>query len=1161
MPFSAAFFTISTSLRRRSSSLPTLTYDKGQSQVTFSRRRSRVSFIKGLPIYGSMAEFQASGESSSPTAVNRRQLIVDSSGESANDYPCKLYLMDKESDGDKVILKVLDRRHAEFMRNVPDKDDPKTLWAQYDLEKTGLVILWNVDHDKLYRYFATPDAFQALRNSYHIVETNVLQKSQEDMSTAQEEPQHLQQERLENEEAVEEVATNESTVSDISDISEGENARILEETEARINPIKIGLRNGKSVASREISFEEKSRELSQMNSKLKIKFAKMEKENKTLSKENLEHKAKYTELHERWVSVERYNKQLRQCQDAQSDEHRHEIEAHNETRRESEEKDERLKLLEARVKELEHNATVSEAKNEEKEAKIQDLQKAVEEKDGQVGTLQLNIQIMQEDTEHLKEDKAELQTQKEILEEEAATAIRENNKLLEVKENYEKLIKENSDLKEQLQDEIRQKDQCARTGVVLQLKNEEQAKEIKTLINEKKRLEAKNERLDFNVNVYESHFFNDMQANQNQEEQHARQMEGNVDAQGYEGDQEDEVRGTYGQRQRQQVAQHDQQEERNFRRIDENKDDFGDRRRNEDRNEYVQQGPVQQQQQWNMPAQPQRQVSPVNYIFNPNTNQQFMPQIHNMQRQGSPLGQGYNINVQQQFMPQQQFDAAWNVNFQHAQPQLQNLLPQNNLFQGMQQQSNLMDVPRYGYVEVNNQNFQEQWPHQQGVNIAPTRVVQAVSPTNQVLQQPQQAQAQHQPQYHMVRDTTVKDLNDLDPFLIFRGKKDTRNVLTWFESIEDTFQADWDDLKKIRRALKHLDRENPAFKALRESNLTNYRVFKQIMTTAFNNQNPFDLSRWTEAKRYQDTNFVQWMSSQLGILLMEKTVPRWDEKSLTQDELAIIMNSLTRMIPKKSFVGFYRLDKSWNTEKLLAYKFLDLCHMFTEEEAMEDMEWTKFKKDLPVPDGSENYRMNSIPKYGSTKRGQRIPNFSYQRTNFNLAPISNTGRNSPPNRQPQQNREQGDRGGRFNRGRGDRSQYNNSPTQGSQQTTYQQQRQNPSRGGYQGYQQYQNDKNQQQQQNRDGDKEQVNQQNYSDGNRRSRPYYRRGRFRRGNRNNYRQRRVNLMEQNDDGEDYQGGEYEDFNSRDYNQYNTSEQANYQGQNQENEGKSHNPKNGQ
>ena len=122
---------------------------------------------------------QIKEENTSPPIDACRQLFVDSTGQDARDYPGMLYTLDSESDEDRLILTEIGRTPLDFMRNIPDKDDHTTQWAEFDLEGTGPVILWKVDHDENVRYFASREAFAALRNSYELIGPNKLQKSLE----------------------------------------------------------------------------------------------------------------------------------------------------------------------------------------------------------------------------------------------------------------------------------------------------------------------------------------------------------------------------------------------------------------------------------------------------------------------------------------------------------------------------------------------------------------------------------------------------------------------------------------------------------------------------------------------------------------------------------------------------------------------------------------------------------------------------------------------------------------------------------------------------------------------------------------------------------------------------------------------------------------------
>ena len=239
----------------------------------------------------------------------------------------------------------------------------------------------------------------------------------------------------------------------------------------------------------------------------------------------------------------------------------------------------------------------------------------------------------------------------------------------------------------------------------------------------------------------------------------------------------------------------------------------------------------------------------------------------------------------------------------------------------------------------------------------------------------------------IIAETSAKELNELDHSLIFRGKENTLGVLEWFNRLELSFKPEWDDARKLRRAIKHLENSD-TFKAIRESEFTSFRFFKSFMIASYGNKQPFNLSKWTNVQRYKGTPFLKWITSPMGVMLIEKTADRWDTGSLTHDELAIIVNNLSLLVPKKVFAEFYNLDKSWNQEKLQNIDFMTLITTICTQEAMQDVDWIVFDDNLEPPNNSEKCKLNTIPETQGKKYGNQTAN--YARAKLSVAQISNS---------------------------------------------------------------------------------------------------------------------------------------------------------------------------
>ena len=108
-----------------------------------------------------------------------------------------------------------------------------------------------------------------------------------------------------------------------------------------------------------------------------------------------------------------------------------------------------------------------------------------------------------------------------------------------------------------------------------------------------------------------------------------------------------------------------------------------------------------------------------------------------------------------------------------------------------------MDFPTYGVLgnQIKVQSINEQRVNQRNVpanGATPPLVVQpqrVVAPQPDIHQQAQQQTVATQEQ--TTTDTTVRELNDFDPFLVFKGKENTISIHDWFKRIEDTFKPNW----------------------------------------------------------------------------------------------------------------------------------------------------------------------------------------------------------------------------------------------------------------------------------------------------------------------------------------------------------------------------------
>ena len=494
---------------------------------------------------------------------------------------------------------------------------------------------------------------------------------------------------------------------------------------------------------------------------------------------------------------------------------------------------------------------------------------------------------------------------------------------------------------------------------------------------------------------------------------------------------------------------------------------------------------------------------------------------------------------------------------------------------------NDLDIPRYGSRENHTRPPSRGTSGDPRVTVRETISPHVVPPTQRSPLQQVEVQSQSTQRMQQAPTTTVKELNDFDSHYQFKGKPNTIGIVAWFNRIEGTFKEEWDDIKKIRRASKHLDPNNSGLLQIKESEWTKYETFKEYLILLFGSKNrPFSLSKWTMAVRYSNTSFSRWMSSQSGVMLVEKTAGRWDIGDLTEDELSIIMNKLNTMVPKRVFASFFRSDKSWNKEKLLSNSFLEILKLIRDDEDMEDQVWRMFNETLPNPDNSEVYRLNSVQDTREKKPKPQYPAPNYHKFNLQMAQISNNGGHPQPNQQgaqypetaPQRGRGKGKP--RFKRNTGPRNppfgneqqqpqyqQQTQPQYQQQYQPQYQQQRQNQpyQRGGNHGFKPTYNDGRVNQGDAHRNPQDHQRKPPHADSKRGGKQPYR------GNkRGNHYQKRVNLVE-NDFPENYDDStpfNYDTYQQTDqqYSQYQDTQGQQAPGQSYPRQQYSQHPKNG-
>ena len=104
----------------------------------------------------------------------------------------------------------------------------------------------------------------------------------------------------------------------------------------------------------------------------------------------------------------------------------------------------------------------------------------------------------------------------------------------------------------------------------------------------------------------------------------------------------------------------------------------------------------------------------------------------------------------------------------------------------------------------------------------------------------------------------------------FRGTPLTISLPDWLSRLQLSWDPDWDDAKKLKLAIKHLDRTNRKLVPIANHQHTDYQTFVDRLYLCFGTvQIPFHLSRWQEAKRFKGNKFKDWMCSHLAIELVD----------------------------------------------------------------------------------------------------------------------------------------------------------------------------------------------------------------------------------------------------------------------------------------------------
>ena len=357
-----------------------------------------------------------------------------------------------------------------------------------------------------------------------------------------------------------------------------------------------------------------------------------------------------------------------------------------------------------------------------------------------------------------------------------------------------------------------------------------------------------------------------------------------------------------------------------------------------------------------------------------------------------------------------------------------------------------------------------------------------------------------------VKETLTEEKKDeVTEYYTFYGTPNTISVHDWLSRIESQFKDSWDEVRKVQFATRRLDTNNPDLKSRARLDCPTFKHFKEYMILTFgSDEQPFTLSEWNEARRYQGTSFRNWTLSPKGARLIDETAPRWDARdarSLTKDERAMVMNKLKAMVPLKFFAPYVSPDGDWDHDELKSLTFMRLMAKIKfDEQYWYDPVWKSFQ--LPFPNrNSKNYVINSLEQ-DREKANPRFQNYQAQ-VNSQSRQKEAKGRNSPTqDNKPKYNKDQRFSNSKNQSSYNDQKSYNNNRDRGGSNAENSQQKQSQQQNS--GYQNY-NQRNQGQQQRQYQQSRQANPPAQQNNQNRDFNYYNRGgnqgrpsNFRRGN---------------------------------------------------------------
>ena len=212
---------------------------------------------------------------------------------------------------------------------------------------------------------------------------------------------------------------------------------------------------------------------------------------------------------------------------------------------------------------------------------------------------------------------------------------------------------------------------------------------------------------------------------------------------------------------------------------------------------------------------------------------------------------------------------------------------------------------------------------------------------------------------------TKMEKNTRIPSLIFYGTENTISFADWQVKMEREHEDDWDDKKKLDFAIKHLSPSNEKLKTFINREFASYKNLMEQLRLSFGSiSKPFNLSKWQMARRFRGVTFKDWLCSPLAVELLDKTSTPWNEGQLSENEMAVIMENIQNMIPKKVLSGFQDGTGAWDYQKLKNVTFTDLVTQITQDEKDWENIWKDFNNSGSLPEVRDNtrnqYRVNIV---------------------------------------------------------------------------------------------------------------------------------------------------------------------------------------------------------